>query len=200
MTTAQRSAAAVVVAALSSACCWLPLLLLGAGASAVGVGALLEVYRPYLLGAAVMLLAAGFHTVYLRKPACAPDGSCHVTDPRVVRLNRASLWAAVALVALLGALPDRVDALGTDTTTLAEMKQSVAVLRVGGMTCGGCAGTAKKALEALDGVTSADVSFEKMCARVVHDPRRTTTAQMIAAVKSAGYHASIDANACEADG
>jgi copper chaperone CopZ len=38
------------------------------------------------------------------------------------------------------------------------------------MVCGGCAEAAQKALEGIDGVRSADVSFEKGMAKVVCDP------------------------------
>ena len=50
----------VVAAVLSSACCWLPLLLLAFGASAAGVSAFFERWRPAFLVVAIGLLGAGF--------------------------------------------------------------------------------------------------------------------------------------------
>lgn len=62
-------------------------------------------------------------------------------------------------------------------------------LRVEGMTCGGCTLATRKVLERLDGVTSADVSYEKKQAVVIYDPAKVTVAQMIAAVGTLKYTA-----------
>ena len=70
------SAGAVVAAVLSSVCCWLPLALIAFGVSAGGVSGFFEIYRPHLLGATGLLLAAGFYLVYFRKEQCAPDIAC----------------------------------------------------------------------------------------------------------------------------
>ena len=64
-------------------------------------------------------------------------------------------------------------------------------LRVEGMTCGGCTLATRKVLERLDGVTSAEVSYEKKQAVVIHDPAKVTVAQMIAAVATLKYTASV---------
>lgn len=62
-------------------------------------------------------------------------------------------------------------------------------LHVEGMTCGGCTLATRKVLERLDGVTSADVSYEKKQAVVIYDPAKVTVAQMIAAVATLKYTA-----------
>jgi copper chaperone CopZ len=64
-------------------------------------------------------------------------------------------------------------------------------LRIEGMTCGGCTLATRKVLERLDGVTSADVSYEKKQAVVIHDPAKVTIAQMIAAVATLKYTATV---------
>ena len=64
-------------------------------------------------------------------------------------------------------------------------------LRIEGMTCGGCTLAARKVLERLDGVTSADVSYEKKQAVVTFDPAKVTVAQMIAAVATLKYTATV---------
>lgn len=63
------------------------------------------------------------------------------------------------------------------------------ILRIEGMTCGGCTLATRKVLERLDGVTSADVSYEKKQAVVIYDPAKVTVAQMIAAVATLKYTA-----------
>jgi hypothetical protein len=48
---------ALLTAIVASACCWLPLVLVGLGVSAAGMGTLFERYRPLLLGVTFALLA-----------------------------------------------------------------------------------------------------------------------------------------------
>ncbi|WP_457677058.1 CopZ family metallochaperone [Thiolapillus sp.] len=62
-------------------------------------------------------------------------------------------------------------------------------LKITGMTCGHCVAHTKKALEAVPGVTEADVSLEPGGAVVKGD---ADVAALIAAVKDAGYEASAD--------
>ena len=56
----------VLAAMASSACCWLPLVLMGVGLSAAGVGTFFERYRPYFLVVAVVLLGVWFYFNYFR--------------------------------------------------------------------------------------------------------------------------------------
>lgn len=64
-------------------------------------------------------------------------------------------------------------------------------LQVKGMTCGGCAIAARIALEKLDGVKSAAVSYEESRAVVKYDPQKVTVERMIAALKKLGYEATV---------
>ncbi len=62
-----------------------------------------------------------------------------------------------------------------------------------GMTCGHCSGKVTEALQAIDGVTKADVSHEDDKAVVAFDPAKTTTEALKAAVVEAGYALTPDA-------
>lgn len=64
-------------------------------------------------------------------------------------------------------------------------------LTVEGMTCAGCVIGTKRVLTRLPGVTKAEVSYEKKEAIVTYDPAKVTVAQMIAAVKTLGYTATL---------
>lgn len=64
-------------------------------------------------------------------------------------------------------------------------------LSIEGMTCGGCAISARKVLTRLDGVRSADVSYENRRAVVTYDPSKVTIGQMIAAIGTLGYKATL---------
>lgn len=64
-------------------------------------------------------------------------------------------------------------------------------LHIEGMTCGGCTLATRTVLERLDGVTKAEVSYEKKRAVVTYDPTKVTVAQMIAAVATLKYTATV---------
>ena len=152
---------AVFSAVLSSACCWLPLLLIGFGASAAGVAGFFETYRPILLAATGVLLAAGFYLVYFRKEACEPGSTCAAPNPRLRRFNQVSLWLATVFVAGFAFFPSYVGALmgpgGGEVSLSAGESQSFAIE---GMTCEGCASGLATALRDVPGVRAAEVSYE----------------------------------------
>jgi copper chaperone CopZ len=61
------------------------------------------------------------------------------------------------------------------------------VLKVKGMTCGGCASKVTHALTAIPGVGDVKVSISAGEARVQYDERVATPDQLKSAVKTAGY-------------
>ena len=65
------------------------------------------------------------------------------------------------------------------------------VFTVRGMTCEGCVGTVTNAVEAVPGVTKADVSLEKNEAVVTADPEEATAENIVAAIREAGYEAEV---------
>jgi copper chaperone len=64
-------------------------------------------------------------------------------------------------------------------------------LRVGGMTCPGCARSVKRVLEAVAGVESAAVSLERGEALVQFDSERANAGELAGAVQAAGYSAQV---------
>jgi len=168
------SAGALLAAVLSSACCWLPLTAIGLGASAAGLGAWFEAWRAPLLLATFGLLGAGFYLVY-RKPACAPGDTCELPNPRVRRFNRGILWTSTALVAVFALFPEYVGALGRETSEVSQTGeisethkgQTSVRYSVEGMSCAGCEGHAREAIEGIPGVASAEVSHREGSAQVV---------------------------------
>lgn len=61
------------------------------------------------------------------------------------------------------------------------------VLKVRGMTCGGCVRSVKTVLESIQGVSGAEVSLEKAQATVTYDPAKADVNRMKEAVTDAGY-------------
>jgi mercuric ion binding protein len=64
-------------------------------------------------------------------------------------------------------------------------------LKIEGMTCGGCVFGVKKVLTRLDGVSKAVVSYETRSAVVTFDPAKVTVEQMVGAIKTLGYKATV---------
>lgn len=62
---------------------------------------------------------------------------------------------------------------------------------VTGMTCGACVKHVRGALLALDGVDAAEVDLATKVARIRHDPTTTSVDQLLGAVVSAGYGATV---------
>jgi copper chaperone len=60
-------------------------------------------------------------------------------------------------------------------------------LRVGGMTCQGCARSVTRVLQGLEGVASAEVSLDAAQAKVTFDPAQVDLARLKAAIEQAGY-------------
>jgi copper chaperone len=63
------------------------------------------------------------------------------------------------------------------------------VLKVGGMSCGGCVKSVTSVLQALPGVAKADVSLEKGEATVEFEAGRVTREAMLKAIDDAGFEA-----------
>lgn len=115
---------ALVSAVLSSACCWLPLLLLGFGASAAGVAGFFEAWRPLFLSGAVVLLGAGFYLAYSRKETCAPGSACAVPNPKLRRFKRLVHWVAALFIAAFAFFPNYLGAILGNDPKAASIKQS----------------------------------------------------------------------------
>ena len=61
------------------------------------------------------------------------------------------------------------------------------VLKVHGMTCGGCVRSVTNVLKTLPGVTATEVSLEKSEAKVTFDPALANAAVLRKAIEDAGY-------------
>lgn len=93
---------AVFAAFAASLCCIAPLLFVVFGLGAFRAAAAFETARPFLLGAAALLLAFGFYRAYFRREEdCAPGEAC--ATKTINRVSRVGLWLA-SLAAIAFAL------------------------------------------------------------------------------------------------
>jgi len=78
-----------------------------------------------------------------------------------------------------------------DTGACDDMAEHKILLRVTGMTCGGCVAKVKNALEAVEGVSEAVVDLQTGTAEISIDTDNLTSDQLVLAVKLAGYDAQM---------
>lgn len=60
-------------------------------------------------------------------------------------------------------------------------------IKIGGMTCGGCVASVKKALQAVPGVVDVAVTLAPGSAQVQYEEGQTSEADLRAAIEDAGY-------------
>jgi copper chaperone len=70
------------------------------------------------------------------------------------------------------------------------MNMETMILKVSGMSCGGCVRSVTGVLEALPGVSKADVSLEKNEAVISFEVGKVSREQMVQAIDDAGFEAS----------
>lgn len=94
-----------LAAFLASACCLGPLvlILLGFGGAWISNLALLEPFRPFFIGVALLALYLAGRRLYRTEKVCTPGEVCAL--PRVRGLYRVAFWAVVALVLIALAFP-----------------------------------------------------------------------------------------------
>lgn len=79
--------------------------------------------------------------------------------------------------------------------TPALAAQQTVTLALPGMTCAACPITVKKALTRVDGVTRADVDYDKRQAVVIFDDAKIDVAKLTRATADAGYPSTLKASA-----
>lgn len=204
----------VVSAIMASACCWLPLALLAAGVSGLGIAATLETYRPLFIVVTFGFLAAAFYFTYRPKKAAseAGHGCCPPEPPAgenaqadccppvkkgrssMMAMNKVMLWAVTVLAVAFLLLPHYVGALlGTAGGHAAVVTPGMnrAVLQIEGMTCPACAVSVQSALTKLPGVESAHVDVNTGEALVQFDADQVQPEDLARAVTNAGFESSV---------
>ncbi len=186
---------AVLAAIAASICCVGPLVLIGLGISGAWVSNLtaLQPFRPYLMVVTIAFLAYAFYSVY-RKPKaedCEPGSLC--ANPKSEKMNKILLWLVTIIVLGLLAVPHFTSVISADnTTTVVESTDTrEVVLDVAGMTCAACPVTIRKSLGNVEGVIEANVSYEDKNAVIRYDTTKTSTGELIEAIRNAGYEATV---------
>ncbi len=166
----------LAAAVLASACCWIPLILIGAGASSLGAASFFAAWRPVFMVFTVVMLGLAFWFTY-RRPrsggaagaACSLEGgeACCAVEKEGGsrsgrRVHRILLWPVslfaltflffpTAITSLFG-LPPAGNASTSAETPAPEAAGPVsalhpATLEIEGMDCEACAAGLDRALE-----------------------------------------------------
>lgn len=104
-TSAAVLAAGGFAAVLASACCLGPLLLVSLGLSGAWMGQLqvLEPFRPYTIGIALVALFFAYRRIFQPQAACAPGDICSV--PKNRKAYKTVFWCVAVLVLVAIAYP-----------------------------------------------------------------------------------------------
>jgi len=107
---------------------------------------------------------------------------CDLCSPASTEAAPVAATASIAIAAT----PAPRDPAAAPSAEVKTVRFSIA-----GMTCGGCVLGTRKVLTRLPGVSKADVSYEKQDAVVTFDPTKVGVEEMVAAVKTLGYTATL---------
>jgi len=106
-------------------------------------------------------------------------------EARAPAVGRRSLLWAAAGVMLLAMMGQAISALA------AQGEVRTVVIPVEGMACVACAASVKRALKAIDGVATVEVSLERRSAQVTYMPAKVTPERLVAAITRLGYRAGV---------
>lgn len=178
----------ILSALLGSICCVAPLVLiaLGLGTSAALIGQ----YHWFFIGAAMAVLAWAWVKHFREQARCA----CEHRSMNNRGVSLATLLLASAIVAAFAAM-NISSYVFAGSPALAESAPGAdlqrVVIPVGGMTCAACSIAVRHALKGVNGVASAHVSVVKKTATVDYEASKTNPKQLVAAINSTGYHATL---------
>ena len=70
-----------------------------------------------------------------------------------------------------------------------EQIMKTTTIKIGGMSCDGCVKSITRALQAVPGVSKAEVSLERAEATIAFDPEKVAKPALVEAVEDAGFTA-----------
>jgi copper chaperone CopZ len=171
-------------ALVGSSCCLLPLALVFLGLSGGAFAVTMSRYSPILIPVGLLGLALAYYFYFRDARRCRASG-CRAVGKR---LNQVLLGVSTAIMLLVVATKVVPWA---DIGPAEARAENQMVFQVEGMTCFSCAFTIRQALEGLNGVKEANVSYWQQKATVTYDPNKVTRADVIERLSRLGYHAQL---------
>ena len=184
----KAKSAGILAAVLGSICCVGPLLLvafgLGAGAAVIGR------YHWFFVIGAIAVLTWAWTKHFRERALCA----CEHRSMESRGISLLTLLLVSAIVLTFAALNVRSYVFAglpppVRSTTSPNLER--VVIRVEGMSCVTCEVAVRTALKRVNGVASAYVSVGTKSATIDYDPTKTNPDQLVSAINSTGYPASL---------
>jgi copper chaperone CopZ len=179
--------AGILSAVLGSICCVGPLLLIAVG---LGTGAaVIGRYHWFFVIGAIAVLAWAWVKHFREKTRCACGH--RPMDGRSISLFTLLIASAVVLTFAGLNIHSYAFAGSPPAVSIANANLQRVVIPVEGMSCVTCEVAVRSALKRVNGVASAHVSVATKNATVDYDPAKTNPDQIVAAINSTGYRASL---------
>ena len=184
----KAKSAGILAAVLGSICCVGPLLLvavgLGAGAAVIGR------YHWFFVIGAIAVLTWAWTKHFRERAQC----TCEHRSMEGRGISLLTLLLVSAIVLTFAALNVRSYVFAGSppparSTASANLERTV--IRVEGMSCATCEVAVRTALKRVNGVASAHVSVATKNATIDYDPTKTNPDQLVSAINSTGYPASL---------
>lgn len=186
--------AGLLAAVSASLCCITPVLAFLAGSSGLAASfSWMEPFRPYLIGVTVLVI--GFAWYQKLKPRTQDEIDCDCEEdgkPPFIQ-SKGFLGIVTVFAGLMLAFPYYSNAFyptHDKAAIVATEESQKVVFSVSGMTCTSCEEHVTHALNEVEGVLSAEASYEEGKAIVIFDPEKTDVKALEAAINSTGYEVS----------
>jgi copper chaperone CopZ len=178
----------IVTAVVASLCCIGPVVLTLLGIGSIGAFAVFERYRPYLVGATLLLLGAAFYFTYRKREVQCADGTCKVEQTG--KWNKIGVWGATIVAAIALAFP-YFGVAPSAPANLAVEGKAIVTLSIEGMDCKACAKGVEGSLASFKGVRKARVEYEQGKAIVEYDPAIVQPPAFVDHINESGFIAKV---------
>jgi len=170
---------------ISSICCITPLILLLLGIGNISLAATMGAYRLYfiLLGLIFVILSIGYQIRKKMKNCACSSVQMLRQESKLIFTAFASFFIVFGIINFL-VLPYATAKINPKNDVSAEMDNSFKQLKlkIDGMTCEGCAVAIESALEKVDGIIKADVSYDNGTAVIIYNPSVINPQQIVDSV------------------
>ena len=183
--------AGIFAAVAASLCCITPVLAFLGGASELASSfSSIEPYRPYLIGATVLIFAFAWYQKL--KPQKQVDCDCEIDNKKSFWQSKLFLGIVSGVAALMIAFPyyaktfypkpQQAKIIVVDKSNFQQ-----AVFKIKGMTCESCTEHVNSEITKVNGVLEFNTSYENANSIVKFDDSKTSIDSIAIAIKSTGY-------------
>jgi copper chaperone CopZ len=180
--------AGIATAFIAALCCITPVFAVLAGIGGIAsTFSFLEPFRPWMIGLTILFL--GFAWYRQLKPKKEPN--CECEDDSSFFKSKSFLGIVTVVVGLLVTFPYYshifIQENSPKVVYVSDAQVERITFNVEGMTCTGCEASVKHAVQNVDGVLEADVSYDTRSATIAFDKTKTNKEALVQAINSTGF-------------